>query len=112
MELVARDGWRLLPYYQFDTVSGVWRFQGKAAELVAALEGWSFTGLRQSEATVDPEPLGLEGHCELAESELTRMDRAGEHYELALTEGGERLRWFLLPQEAAVELEREQALAS
>lgn len=112
MELVARDGWRLLPYYQFDTVSGVWRFQGKAAELVAALEGWSFTGLRQSEATVDPEPLGLEGHCELAESELTRMDRGGEHYELALTEEGERLRWFLLPQEAAVELEREQALAS
>jgi len=43
---------------------------------------------------------------------LTRVDRQENKYELQLTEAGERLRWFLLPQEAAGDLCKTIARAS
>lgn len=104
IELVAEHGWRLLPFYQFDEAAGVWRYQGKLAQLKASLRGWEFTDLCQVREAGYRTPLSLQGHIEAAEAELTRNRSSDVYYDLELTEECERLRWFLLPQEAVLEL--------
>ncbi len=112
IELVAEHGWRLLPYYQFNDKSGVWQFQGQAMGLVSSLEGWRFAEFVYSKtASIDTLPT-LQDICDQAKAELTRVDRQENKYELQLTEAGERLRWFLLPQEAAGDLCKTIARAS
>ena len=112
IELVAEHGWRLLPYYQFNDKSGVWQFQGQAMGLVSSLEDWRFAEFVYSKtASIDTLPT-LQDICDQAKAELTRVDRQENKYELQLTEAGERLRWFLLPQEAAGDLCKTIARAS
>lgn len=112
IELVAEHGWRLLPYYQFNDKSGVWQFQGQAMGLVSSLEDWHFAEFAYSKtASIDTLPT-LQDICDQAKAELTRVDRQENKYELQLTEAGERLRWFLLPQEAAGDLCKTIARAS
>jgi hypothetical protein len=112
IELVAEHGWRLLPFYQFDTDSGVWRYQGESTPLVASLCDWRFADLAVATEGESPIPLALEGFCAMAERELLRQSRPGQCYPLTLTETGERLRWFLLPQEAAEQLDRDNRAAT
>ena len=112
IELVAEHGWRLLPYYQFNDKSGVWQFQGQAMGLVSSLEGWRFAEFVCCKtASIDTLPI-LQDIFDQAKAELTRVDRQENKYELQLTEAGERLRWFLLPQEAAGDLCKTIARAS
>ncbi|PLW69292.1 aminotransferase class V-fold PLP-dependent enzyme [Pseudohalioglobus lutimaris] len=106
VELVAEHGWRLLPYYQFDFACGAWRYQGRPTQLLTRLDDWQFDALAAADDAAAPRRLELEGYCEQAEMELTRTHREGERHALELSEQCERLRWFLLPQEAAAELDR------
>ena len=99
IELVAEHGWRLLPYYQFDTGAGVWRYQGRTAQLAASLNDWQFADVTQARVAGARDPLSLNGYVEAAEAELLRVDRQAERYELDLSEDAEKLRWFVLPQE-------------
>lgn len=112
IELVAEHGWRLLPFYQFNTESGVWQFQGQAMNLLSSLDGWRFGDLSGPRTTTALDALALQKYCDLAEAELVKVNRHENRYELHLTEEGERLRWFLLPQEAAADLAEELARAS
>ena len=103
IELVAENGWRMLPYYQFDTASGVWRYQAQVSGLASSLKDWSFSDVDAAQQSA--RTLALDGHLQHAASQLTMPDRRATSFELHLTEEGERLRWFLLPQEAACQLE-------
>jgi selenocysteine lyase/cysteine desulfurase len=40
--LIAREGWRLLPWYHLDPASGVWRFRGEARPLPTQLQEIDF----------------------------------------------------------------------
>jgi hypothetical protein len=40
--LIAREGWRLLPWYHLDAASGVWRFQGEPRRLPTRLQDIDF----------------------------------------------------------------------
>jgi hypothetical protein len=102
--MVAEHGWRLLPFYKFDEDAGVWRFQGRPATLNASLNDWRYNELCETGGPRLRRPLSLQGYAEAARAELTRLGRSGSHYDLELSEDCERLRWFLLPQEAAEEL--------
>lgn len=104
IELVAEHGWRLLPYYRFDESSGVFRYRGQPMQLASSLDSWNFAEL--APAAGDASRVGLAGHCDTAEAEMLRH-RESEIYPMELTAECERLRWFLLPQEAAVELAAE-----
>ena len=104
IEMVAENGWRMLPYYQFDSATGVWRYQAQVPALPGCLNDWSFADLDAAPQTSRPLPLSLDGHLHYAESQLAMPDRRATCFELPLTEEGESLRWFLLPQEAADEL--------
>ena len=109
VELVAKHGWRLLPFYQFDNISGVWRYQGQPVQLESNMENWKFADyFSQSQEKVRHDTMKLDGVCDKAESELKKEYRGGKVFELHLSQEAERLRWFLLPQEAAKELFLEQ----
>ena len=77
--------------------------------LAASLNDWDFASFEPlaGEAVA----LDLAGHCESAEAELTMRDRTGDTYEMTITEECERLRWFLLPQEASAMLAAESGEA-
>ncbi len=107
VELVAEYGWRLLPFYHFDATSGAWNFQGKREELPANLKTFNFVDYCERTACTSPGVIGLGGVCDTAERELRRSGRSGRFCELHLSEASERLRWFLLPQEAGNELANE-----
>ena len=99
--LVAEHGWRILPFYHFDTGAGVWRYQQQQGQLKHSLNSLCFTDYCQQ---VNPEPaqkLGPKGLIETARQELFSVDPFSGTSELILSETAESLRWFVLPQEVA-----------
>ncbi|MEH6581468.1 MAG: aminotransferase class V-fold PLP-dependent enzyme [Halioglobus sp.] len=104
IELVARYGWRLLPFYHFDTTAAIWRFQGQHSATIKSLETLQFVDYCERTQASKQATVGLAGHCDQAERELRMDNRAGEMSVLELREESERLRWFVLPQELSAEL--------
>lgn len=103
IELVAQHGWRMLPYYQFDPASGVWRYQGAPAEMVASLEALNFNDYCPQ--GVEPAPdVDLPAVLFAAEQQLAQDRPHESSFVLALSAETERLRWFVLPQTAMAEL--------
>lgn len=103
VELVAQYGWRLLPYYHFDTESGVWRFQGEGFSAESSLASLDYLGYAAGAADQPDLMLDLECMAEQAEAELLAV-RQGEKAALVLSAKSEQLRWFVLPQEVDTEL--------
>ena len=96
IELVAKHGWRLLPYYRFDISSGVWRFHSEARSLPVSLEGLSFDQLERTARTASA-PWELSELLVEAERELT-VTRSKEPETIRnLPDEAEELRWFALP---------------
>ncbi len=108
--LVAEHGWRLLPAYHFDVEAGVWRYQGGRNEYCSSdLGRLCFDELPAAGEEAADRQLSLQGVWEEARQHmLSAIDQPGEST-LHLGAAAERLRWFLLPQEAAVELRSRQA---
>ncbi|WP_444891272.1 aminotransferase class V-fold PLP-dependent enzyme [Microbulbifer sp. DLAB2-AA] len=102
--LVAQHGWRLLPYYAFDTAQGVWRFQQeKLGPVVSLAEMDFFAGAINEEE--EPQPLRpLSDYLAIAEEELCRARPEAHYCELTLPADAEALRWFTSPREAALAL--------
>lgn len=102
VELVAEHGHKLLPYYYFDQVGGVWLYQEKRMPISVSLEDINY---QSGEFSVPAKKLGTEEQplshfMALAEEELSRADRSGNTYALELPESSEKLRWFALPQDS------------
>ena len=101
IELVAQQGWRLLPYYRFDAGNGCWKFQNYVASLPVDLDTFSFCGQQKPK---EPPKVALEGMLQLARQELLLERPPGAPALLELSPEGERLRWFVLPEEVSLEL--------
>jgi len=100
VELVATDGWRLLPFYQYDESSGVWRYQNKKMKLPANIREVNFLAMQSNKNKIACADSGsLNDYLIQAEQELSRVDRNAETYSLELDEISENLRWFVLPQD-------------
>ena len=103
VEMVAERGWTLLPYYTFDTHTGLWRHRQAAGEAPLSLadihyEGgvMDFPGRTQERA--DESALG--GYLEEAAAIFDSAEEAhpaGEHVEMG--PGFEELRWFPVPED-------------
>lgn len=106
LELVAQHGWRLLPFYRFEPAAGVWRFQGQPLQLPASLLEWSVADIERLTSGHQGAAPSLDACTAAAKVELLQKHRRGERYTLTLTPECERLCWFLLPQEAAAELQQ------
>ncbi len=109
--LVARDGWRLTPWYRFDQVTGLWRYVGGAPEPPLSLDdidygadGMRYTAHRHREpearlaehladgARLLADPLRVLGGPPKSEAQTSPE----------VDQDFEDLRWFWLPQEIAV----------
>jgi hypothetical protein len=101
VQLVANEGWRLLPHYHFDAVTGVWRHSAGVPEPPMSLADLSYQdgGPSISSRGRGESPARLGDHLDAARSLLNGITPAPGPA-LALPVEVERLRWFLLPDEA------------
>lgn len=99
VELVATSGWRMLPFYQVDVKSGVWRFQGQSNQMVSSLNDFKFTDYYQKASLPTNIRVSLDGIDSSAEQVLLNTADYNEVSPLILSDESERLRWFTLPQE-------------
>jgi len=106
VHLIARDGWRLLPDYDFAPETGLWRHRDHRLTPVHGLADFDFDDGRPRPAADHPRASvdALAGYLEaaravLAEAETRRPDdRPGAR---RLEGSDEELRWFPLPGEDA-----------
>ena len=119
VDLVARDGWRLLPQYRFDPLTGLWRHHAGAPEPPLSLLDIRYEdGAMRYAAHRHREPESRLGtYLEEARALLAAPPTAptqmsnGVAGPLAVGADFEHLRWFWLPAEAAEELAAEGGIA-
>jgi selenocysteine lyase/cysteine desulfurase len=99
--LVAEHGWRLLPFYHFDTSAGVWRYLDNKAADYNSLDALSFAAYCQGDSSEPARKIGLQGHLAAAEKTLLDAQHRDGTSNLVLSDKAEHLRWFVLPQEVA-----------
>jgi selenocysteine lyase/cysteine desulfurase len=108
VDLVATDGWRLLPQYAFDAATGMWRHAGPAVEPPLSLADIGYASGRPAYASHrhrEPETR-LAGYLDEAKALFASppppIARAVDgSAALAVGPDFETLRWFWLPHEAA-----------
>jgi len=113
VEMIAREGWRLLPHYRFDADTGLWHHVGRQAEAPLSLRDISYAadGMRfETHRHQEPESrladYLTEAHALMAEPPAPAAPPQGAA-DLVVGRDFEGLRWFLLPDEAAAELSAE-----
>ncbi len=110
VELVAREGYKLLPHYDFDPATGLWRHRGSSADPKLSLRDVTYRSGKleyRSRHSTEPEHV-LAGYVDQARAIIDAAVReAGEGACPKLSEDFESLRWFPLPREIAAELRGE-----
>ncbi|HSD89777.1 MAG TPA: aminotransferase class V-fold PLP-dependent enzyme [Kofleriaceae bacterium] len=109
IHLIANDGWRLLPHYNFNPDTGEWRHRGHSAVPVMRLGEISYrTGKMEYRSRHATEPeWALPNYIEEAKKIITASSeefRTMTIEESARTTDFEELRWFPLPSEVLEEL--------
>jgi len=103
VELVAREGWRLLPHYRFELESGMWRHAGGTVEPPLSLLDIRYDdGAMRYAAHRHREPESrLADYLAEARSILATPPPAPPPEALTVSADFEALRWFWLPEEVA-----------
>jgi selenocysteine lyase/cysteine desulfurase len=109
VDLVATEGWRLLPDYTFDPATGLWRHRGGTPEPPLSLRDLTYDdGVPRFAAHRHREPEArLADHLDEARAILARGStaQAGPSIEPgAVDDAFELLRWFVLPEDVADEI--------
>jgi hypothetical protein len=109
LELVAEIGWRMLPEYQYDPLSGVWRHRSRlsgghhAGVTKPSVENidWN-TQLNPPLSASGRQPLLLNCEMALAEARQTLLSTTGQAdvIDVQLPDPHKSLRWFMQPREA------------
>lgn len=99
IELVASLGWRMLPFYQVDVATGVWRFNGQSAELASSLDVFSFADYCAGVRETETKTIELTGLIAAAEQVLETAPQGEDIGILKLSDESEAVRWFVLPHE-------------
>jgi selenocysteine lyase/cysteine desulfurase len=109
VDLVAREGWRLLPDYRFEPSTGLWLHRDGRPEPPASLRDVSYAGGRMTwpaHRYTEPESR-LRGYLAEAREIVCRPPRAVDAPSVDPATVGpdfETLRWFWLPEEVVVEV--------
>lgn len=110
LQLVAEHGWKLLPWYRYDSAHGVWRHQRQTVQredLMGKLDWQQITTTAAHEAGAGQSTAAtLADHLaaarEVLQAAVCQADAAQPVAEdLCLGASHEALRWFMLPGEAA-----------
>ena len=107
IEYVSELGWKLLPFYEIDSDSGTWRYQGASMKLKSLCLESLF--VEDQQPAMDPAK-PLSEYLDEALKELNKVDESRVRYSLSLPESANKMRWFVLPQE--IESESRIGLAS
>ena len=106
VHLVADEGWRMLPYYEFDSVSGLWQHTGGRGEAPLSLSeiDYSSGAMRyEHEPQQDPDHV-LADYLDEARRMLDAALPAPAPDPVEFAEEFERLRWFSYPHEVPVDV--------
>jgi selenocysteine lyase/cysteine desulfurase len=114
VDWVASHGWKLLPWYDFDPVTGDWRHRDWKAHAPMSLHDVHYEGgeLRFRSRHTRGGESALAGYLAEAERIRARAEAEVPHMELPaarLEPEFEQLRWFPLAHEVAARLRAEQA---
>jgi len=107
VHLVADEGWRMLPQYDFDPITGLWTHTGRTGAPQLSLDDISFTaeGIEHSEHRKTEGEDALVGYLTVGEQTLlAAQPNENEPKRPELTADFEHLRWFHLPDEMQREL--------
>jgi selenocysteine lyase/cysteine desulfurase len=101
VHLVATHGWRLLPHYTFDPISGLWRHMFGPAEPPLSLFDVEFgaSGLRYPQHRTTAPGSMLEDYLAWAEEILATAETTEPPAPIEAGDDFEHLRWFPLPHE-------------
>jgi selenocysteine lyase/cysteine desulfurase len=100
VQLVANEGWRLLPHYHFDPETGVWRHSAGMPEPPMSLADLSYQdGAPSMSSRRRGESLARLGDYLDAARRIVAGITPTPTPAIELPEPVERLRWFLLPNE-------------
>jgi selenocysteine lyase/cysteine desulfurase len=100
VDLLAREGWKLLPLYRFDAETGLWRHRDARPETPLTL----YDALAPAPAAVTAPESALRGQLAEARRIIRALEAAPPAGPLAdpwAGEAFERIRWFPLPADAA-----------
>jgi selenocysteine lyase/cysteine desulfurase len=104
VHMVANEGWRLLPSYRFDPVTGLWEHRDGRGEAPLSLTEVDYSsGVMQFEHRPhrDADPV-LSHYLDAARSILDQaLPSEGDGVQAVFTDDFEHLRWFTLPHEVA-----------
>ena len=102
VHMIANDGWRLLPCYQFDAATGLWEHRdgrGEASLSLSEIDYSTGTMRYDHHPHRDADPV-LSDYLTEAQSILdSALPPDGGAQEDAFTDDFEHLRWFTLPHE-------------
>jgi len=109
VDLVATEGWKLLPLYHFDPFTGLWHHESGRPRPPLTLHDVSFaSGTLEFHGPRASEPeSALARYLEEARQIIGDIEASppgGPAHEPPLTPEFERIRWFPLPREALVQL--------
>ncbi len=108
VDLVALEGWRLLPQYRFDPLTALWRHRGEPVEPPLSLHDVRYDGgeMRYTAHRHREPEARLAAYLEEARALLANPPPtpAGIGGALDVDSDFEQLRWFWLPFEAAEEI--------
>jgi hypothetical protein len=106
VHLIAEHGWKLLPHYSFDPVSGLWQHRGGKPNAAPALaDVLTGAGLRALPRVTSSDRV-LRRQLAAAERIFKNAKRSGARLglpERAPEAGSENTRWFPLPYEVNAE---------
>jgi hypothetical protein len=105
VDVIATDGWKLLPWYRFDATTGLWHHADGVPEPPMTLDAVSFTreGLSAETHRHHEREAALDGYLREARELLASLPEppATQPPDGPTGEAFERLRWFWLPGELA-----------
>ena len=98
IELIAKEGWRMLPYYDYNNASGIWAYQGEGMTLNMSLADISYADgqFKTPKTDAGKEPLAFDA-CLLEAEKILLNVRGGRSKPIKLSPEAEGLRWFALP---------------
>jgi len=105
VDLVASEGWKLLPWYRFDAASGLWHHVQGVPEPPMTLESVSFDadGLQAETHRHHEQEPALQRYLSEARALLADLPTPPERASEPMGDEFERLRWFWLPGELAAD---------
>lgn len=104
VDFIAREGWRFLPDYTFDPVSGVWRHRNAAVATADGLGAISYVDGRltwRTDRRTEPQSAFAGYLDEARRLAAARQGRGAGRDEPAPSAEWESLRWFPLPGDVA-----------